>query len=275
MKIGKNIMTDDYVDKLVAFVDILGFRNHVFEGRDKAEDKISLIDGILSHTLNVIKEQNAENVFSFKLFSDCICLSVELVKTYEMLYELAFMQAWFSINGIFLRGALSHGLHYENERMIFSEGLIRAYEFEKNAIYPRITIDPVVFNSISDSSCLDYLMKAPDGVVFVDYLSSFSQEGISDPDELIEKHKNCVVDQAKKNAGSNTILEKFRWLSGYHNMKAAEHLGSPDDWEESYYKDLQAKLLIPMTEYFPSFEKPEKSKNDQKEPQLTRSTDSR
>ncbi len=245
----------DYSERLVAFVDILGFRSHVLEGKDKAKETIKLIDEILSHALSIIKGDNRKDVFSFKLFSDCICLSAQPDNTFEMLYELAFIQTWFSINGIFLRGALSHGPHFENDHMIFSEGLIKAYEFEKESIYPRITIDPTVLNPIIDRSCLDYVMKAPDGAVFLDYLNSLSEEGMPAPEEFVEKHKISVVTQAKRNAGNNIILEKYRWLAGYHNIKAEEYLGTADDWEEPDYKELQARLLVPMDECFPSFEK--------------------
>ena len=157
------LVDDDYVERLVAFVDILGFRRYVFEVKDKAKETIRLIDEVLSHSVSIVKDLNVNNLFSFKLFSDCICMSTNLDNTHEMLYELAFMQGWFAINGIFVRGALSCGLHYENENMIFSEGLIRAYEHEKNAIYPRITIDPILLDAISNSDTVDFLMKAPDG----------------------------------------------------------------------------------------------------------------
>ncbi len=250
----------DYVERLVAFVDILGFRRYVFEAKDKAKETIRLIDEVLSHAVSIVKDQNVESLFSLKLFSDCICMSTDPSNAYEMLYELAFIQGWFSINGIFLRGALSRGLHYENKNMIFSEGLVKAYEQEKNAIYPRITIDPMVFDPILNSDASDFLLKAPDGVVFVDYLNFFLVEEVPDRQELFEKHKVAVVEQVKRNAGNNAVVEKYRWLADYHNIKAAEYLGAPDDWEDSYYDELQATLSIPIGEHFPSFEKP---KNDE------------
>ena len=93
-----------------------------------------------------------------------------------MLYELAFMQSWLSINGIFVRGALSSGPHYENDHIIFSEGLIKAYDHEKSAIYPRIIVDPGLLSCICNDVNADFLMIAPDGEIFVDYLDSFIVE---------------------------------------------------------------------------------------------------
>ena len=149
---------DDYSEKLVAFVDILGFKQYVQKEISKAVENINLIDGIIQHALNELK-RNHGKTFSPQLFSDNICISCEHTaeNLFYMIYELAFIQWYFSLNGFFLRGALTNGNHFENERMIFSKGLIKAYEIEQGAIYPRILIDQLIVDRATndESSFLD------------------------------------------------------------------------------------------------------------------------
>ena len=42
---------DDYSEKLVAFVDILGFKQYVQKEISKAVENINLIDGIIQHEI--------------------------------------------------------------------------------------------------------------------------------------------------------------------------------------------------------------------------------
>ena len=43
---------------------------------------------------------------------------------------------------LYLRGGVSIGFHYEDDNIIFSDGLIKAYYLEsKKSIYPRIILD--------------------------------------------------------------------------------------------------------------------------------------
>ena len=254
----------DYNNKLVAFIDILGFRNYVQQPPDKIKHTIHVINDVLSHAINIVRTNNRENIFSIKLFSDCVCISSNLDNIQEFLYELAYIQCWFSMHGIFLRGALSKGLHYENDNIIFSQGLIKAYEHEQNAIYPRIVIERETIQMINSQSTT-YVMKAPDRTSFVDYLNFIYEEGNSNAEDILALHKNSILNQVREHADNIRILEKYRWLTEYHNIKANEFIGNPGDWEDAYYQELKNKMVIPISQYFPSFRKPQ---NELKKKQL-------
>jgi hypothetical protein len=174
-----------------------------------------------------------------------------------MLSELSFLQFYLSINGIFVRGALATGYHFENERMIFSEGLINAYELHKGDYYPRILIDALLIKKISDDSqsnmMTPYVIMGPDGRYFLDYLQRLEEDGSGDIDDLFEAHKDAILKELNANIGNYKIVEKYRWLAEYHNHKFNEFYKS-DDWVEDYFSELQEKLYIPMT-YFPTFKK--------------------
>lgn len=248
-----DIIDIDYSDKLVAFIDILGFRNYVFQNAEKSKDKIKLINDVLNHAINIVTNNSSEDTFSVKLFSDCICISSKSENIHYLILELAYIQCWFSMHGIFLRGSLTRGLHYESPNIIFSQALIKAYDYEKTAIYPRIIIDSTLAKSINDTT---YIMKSPDRLFFVDYLNFIYAEGNSDGDKILEGHKEAILNQVREHAEDTKIIEKYRWLSEYHNIKANEYIGKAEDWENNYYSELQNKIVIQMSRYFPYFNKP-------------------
>jgi hypothetical protein len=251
-----------YKEKFVAFIDILGFKNIISQDVNTGEKYINFFTERIKHILNVLDE-TWEGMFSVKMFSDCICISCDN-NSYEMsamLSELSFMQLFFSLEGIFIRGALTIGLHFENDHMIFSQGLIKAYELEQNAIYPRIILDEnvvkILFNKengyIQDDGNVEYVMHSPDGIYFLDYLDTLYEEGI-EQDEFMLRHKQSILNQVNENLTNNKILEKYRWLAEYHNHKFREFY-NPEDWNKDNYKDLYEDIIIPIESIFPSFKK--------------------
>jgi hypothetical protein len=245
----------DYSHRLTAFVDILGFRMLIQQPQDMAKLTIENINNTLSHALKIIKSDNTPNSISVKIFSDCLCISAEPAHCREIIYELAYIQLWFAIHGIFVRGAITEGLHFENENMIFSQGLIKAYDYEKQAQYPRILIESSLAAAMIEDTGSDYIMLAPDHLYFIDYLELLAEEGMSDPEEMLERHKTEILTQIKNNCENVGVLAKYRWLSEYHNLKANQLLIF-EDYENDYAAQLRENTLIPIASYFPDFRKP-------------------
>jgi hypothetical protein len=256
---------NDFSDRLVAFLDILGFRKLVLSNKSIALQTINIIDGHINHILNVLKENN-EKTFSTKLFSDCICISCEysLENIFYIIYELAFIQLYFSFEGIFLRGALSRGNHFENDRMIFSHGLIKAYELEQIAIYPRIIIDKELIDHIKHDSnsyyaiyigfkTQDFIIKSPDGHFFVDYLNLLYEEGLEQIESL-KTHKQAILTNVQQNIENIRVIEKYHWLAGYHNFKFNE-IFNADDYEPSDADEIIKETSINLKSSFPQFKK--------------------
>ena len=164
-----------------------------------------------------------------------------------MLYELAFLQFYLSREGIFVRGAISQGKHFENDRMIFSQGLVKAYELEKAAVYPSILIDKdlcvemmqdkiayyPLYISFSKS---DFLIESPDRQYSLDYLTLLFEEGLEQIDEL-KLHKQAILANVSENYGDTRILQKLSWLAEYHNIKFRE-IFDADDYEEDYAREI-------------------------------------
>lgn len=255
----------DYSDRLVAFVDILGFQRLISQDNAEALTSINLIDGHLQHVLDVLQKEH-DKVFSIRLFSDCMCISCDytIENLFYIVFELAFIQFIMSRDGIFLRGALSRGNHFENDRMIFSKGLVNAYHIENKAIYPRIVIDGTLVEPIMDDDNLyspyyiqertkNFIIQSPDRYYSVDYLNILYQEGI-DQIEALERHKDSIEAAAGQNLADSRITDKYRWLAEYHNCKAKEFV-CPDDYEDHFLSEVLKSTTINISEIFPNFHK--------------------
>lgn len=250
-----------YTDRFVAFVDILGFRQMISSESCDDVKNISLFDHNIRHVVGVLTSEYGK-IFSIKMFSDCLCLSCENDpdKFEYILTELSFIQLFFSTNGIFVRGGFSRGLHFENEYIIYSQGLVQAYELEKTAVFPRILLGREVVDLIKkeginerSSGKYDYVMRSPDGLYFLDYLDFLYTDGI-DEEEFLYLHKQSIIDQIHVNGSDLKVLEKYRWLSLYHNVKFAE-LFDENDYYEDAYREMKERLCIDMKTQFPFFEK--------------------
>lgn len=257
----------DYSDRLVAFVDILGFQRLISQDNTEAMISINIIDGHLQHVLNVLQNEH-DKVFSTRLFSDCMCISCDYTteNLFYIVFELAFIQFTMSCDGVFLRGALSRGNHFENDRMIFSKGLVNAYNIEKKAVYPRIIIDSTLIGPIIDDNSFyapyyiqertkNFIIQSPDRYYSVDYLNILYQEGMDQIDAL-QFHKDSIEAAVDRNYLDSRITDKYRWLAEYHNSKVTEFV-RPDDYEDHHLSEILKSTVINIEEIFPHFKKME------------------
>lgn len=152
---------------LVAFIDILGFKNLVdnhFSGKDKTsltflKESLKKAEAIgINFSKGYLKQFNYK--FSFRQFSDCVSISMPFkrIEANTIPVVCSFMsvvQLYQSIllnNSILVRGGISIGGHFENSNTIFSDGLVKAYNIEAHrAIYPRIVIDGEILSLLNDT----------------------------------------------------------------------------------------------------------------------------
>jgi hypothetical protein len=247
----QGVSKNQYQNKIVAFLDILGFRQKVFQDTPIAIKTIKQIDEDISHVIEMVKQYGPTSI-SIKLFSDCFCISCDSSELDLLITELSFLQLFLSAHNIFVRGAISQGRHFENEHIIFSEGLVNAYELQNADRFPRIKIDKALVERMKEDTLSEYLIVAPDGVCFSDYLQALTWEGMDAiKDDLFKDHKKAITDEVERNRGNYNVIEKYKWLAEYHNTKFYQ-LYDLDD----YYEDEQKELLNEMcisSDIFPSF----------------------
>jgi len=163
---------EGYENRFVAFLDILGFKELIFKIEDEGEEcadfkRVRSVLNFLNeesvesngqHDLPIY-EQKEDHILEKELgdprisyISDCIIISTE--NTFDGFKSLCNKLTKFSTDiacdGIFLRGAITHGKIYHHGPMLFGSAYQRAYKLEsESALHPRIIVDDIVFEELS------------------------------------------------------------------------------------------------------------------------------
>jgi hypothetical protein len=223
----------DYVNSIIAFVDILGFDSKVrniqsetdFNNVAKAlvalkemakhfneQDTIfrNLNITAISDSLILTMPEHDESAAAMSLIVIMQVLQYMLLEQFEML----------------VRGYLTKGPVYHKEHIVFGKGYSEAYKKEGEIGHaPRIVIDPAlveearaidisayvdhIFNHIKEDSC--------DGYYFVDYLRPVKL-GVAIQKEPIaerEKIKKFTHDALTTYNNNKKILQIYKWLDHY------------------------------------------------------------
>ncbi len=214
-------------ERIVAYVDILGFKN-LLDSFDESLAKIrKAFDETINRTLKFAKSPELEES-SVRVFSDCIYVSgprrSEVLSF--LVAVLGSIQQMLALHGVFVRGGIASGRHFESEDILFSVGLQHAYKLETEAVYPRIIIDESLKEFIDEklmqgvkSELRFRVLRAPDDFLFIDYLGAVLNECFEDFTiiAVIADHRAQVLDQVEKFERNTRILNKYRWVADYHN----------------------------------------------------------
>lgn len=164
----------EYKNKIVAFLDILGFESLIFSLSTQPE-----LHKRINSALKVIKatrdssllENTAQRNLEVNQFSDSIAISSEPTMDgfISVIWACGWLQADLLYSGILTRGGISIGpLVHEND-LIYGEAMIKAYQIESSvAVYPRIVIDDEVFKHFNVGNNIPYLCRDTDGLWFID-----------------------------------------------------------------------------------------------------------
>lgn len=154
-------------------------------------------------------------------FSDSIIMSSRLRDGDDLaaiLRDLAFVQATFALNGIFLRGSVSRGYHHSSANIDYGPALIRAVALERSGgDAVRVVLDPAMQYEIRElirnsDPKPPVVRDCGDGAYFLDFLSFYTLAArASFRRELDVKH-NEVSDNER-------VRAKFTWLAAYFNWR--------------------------------------------------------
>ena len=229
----------DMKERMVAYLDVLGFRQMV-EGEklEKLETYFSKIEHEIDRQITSFRVD-----IDYMIFSDTVVITQifknELDDFCNFLIPIRNIQWELAKAGIYLRGGIAIGkLHFDKSKSrIVGVGLIRSYDLEQQADFPRIIIDPRIINVFGGSRSLflksvnarqnvenwgrdlifdndrPRLCQFPSDAIFIDYLSWFKW---TDRDQ-IEQFYSAL--KAECNSDQKYYL-KYRWLIDYAERAA-------------------------------------------------------
>lgn len=229
---------DEFEIRVLAFIDILGFKRMVKKAETDA-DEFSKLKKVLNY-IDSLREENITGTMPLKelgreltVFSDSIVISYPVNKhpssVFYLLIDIIHIQLELMFEGVLLRGGISVGQLCHDDNIVFGEAMIDAHYLEsKCANYPRIiltdkVIDVGVENRVYQHSkeeefeYINSLIKRDfDGFYFIDFLSQWQEldspdiylKGLSRVKEVIENNILGTSDQ--------NILSKYQWLKSYY-----------------------------------------------------------
>lgn len=165
-----------YENRLIAFIDILGFKE-IVRSSEKDSSKIEFLYSVLDYLksweisenwnlqlVEIEEDAQKKGVENFDIrgktnttaFSDSIVVSVKVENNVNemastLIVNLAYIGAILFEKGILFRGGITIGnLIHNEEGTVFGQGLIEAYQLESNnAKFPRIILSDKLIHKLN------------------------------------------------------------------------------------------------------------------------------
>lgn len=216
----------------VAFIDVLGSSEAI---KNNANESLNAIHTAYDETIIQFEKYNSEHMNEPKvdIFSDNIILSNEIIEGKEerafvsIIFFSALLQINMWINNLLVRGGISYGDFFSDEKMIWGNALIGAYKLEGQiAIYPRIIVEPEIaeiIKAIMKPEKGKLLCEDFDGIYFVDPFGINRKEtGLY----LIDQFINDNAIRLSNSQGNLKVYQKINWLQQYFCEKHREMINA-------------------------------------------------
>jgi hypothetical protein len=251
-----------YRQALVTYIDFLGFKNlldsktpnqiiEILSSLKRAISEGRYITGtgprtsIATFSDHVVRESKCDptDVESLRRVLDD-----EMTAIGHMQYELLDYE-----NPLLIRGGISLGLSYVTNKFAFGPAMVKAYQLEQIARFPRIVVDPDVIAAISKKTedGGDYALERQyqlrqdrDGMFIVDYLNIVLTEQQMVPinirgrkDVFLDMHKVAITRKLSEllAKADENLRQKGLWLMRYHNA-VIQSILTKRPWEEEKYR---------------------------------------
>lgn len=220
-----------YETRIVVFMDILGFRDHIKKSEvDPVHVKriARAIETIHEHT----KVEGDWTKHQVTQFSDCIVVSYLAIQpsaVFDILLTVSLLQKELASQGFLVRGGITSGELIHDGHMAFGPALVEAHRMEsETASVPRILVDPKLIkiarqnpaphhDSVTEAKYVrDFVKTDDDGLDYLEYLSwdaVVDGAGI-DGDDYVP-YLRIVAKILSDSLGSSIdpgVLKKMLWL---------------------------------------------------------------
>jgi hypothetical protein len=239
-----------YEERTVAFIDILGFSNHV---RRTEEDQsfverlysaLRIVEGqgrvwaaqVIGETGTSQEDAAAAMDFRMQVFSDSLVLSQRGRVAVPLIIRVSQLTMALLELDVLVRGGIAQGLMYHDDVVAFGPAVIEAYKLEsKCAKFPRVIVSEdvlntargniVFFNARGDRSDVyfsaELLRRDADRTCHVDFLTTawFSPEVVigSNVDDFRRRFDRALAWAVKQFAEEKDVdvRSKFGWVVQY------------------------------------------------------------
>lgn len=229
-----------YQNRIVAFIDILGYREKLEEFEVDAQEKDTelgtriLTSPKVNEFLNTFKSVTRtldEKNIRYYLFSDNICITVDYIENprlaIEILFTISDLFFAFAQKGYFLRGAVEMGKFIDEPRIALGNPLTKAYLAEsKVANYPRILLSKEYYDfvsnflvnegaSIYDESIKEHLVYSSCELYYLNVFYYVFQT----PDKVafFGSLRERILENLEKTSKKENLYVKYTWLAGLFN----------------------------------------------------------
>lgn len=253
--------TATFETRFVAFLDVLGWREHVTAAQNDAVLRSALV-GAVTDVCRVTRDRLDEDLSSgettrealaarYSQFSDCIVLSARpdaKDSLFGFLLEVMAVVRGYLFHGFLVRGGIAVGNMYHDEEVAMGPALTEAYDLEHQfAIHPRVILSPtwkkfdVAGSSLIDDTPDDdgyfrkfhILERAADGYEFLHYLhplvAPLWNECVQGPAMHLKPARPVVLRGLEAHRHRPRVLEKYVWLAEYFN-NTVRTLGLDDEF---------------------------------------------
>lgn len=232
---------------LFAFIDILGYQGLITRAEKDNQQQafLSRLHGALvegrkwledkDESLAELKKWGPKDLYALKAFTDNIVIAFPIRGDAESelgfaLSKLIDFQFSMSLEGFFIRGAISIGDAYVDDVVVFGDALMKAYSGESRlARDPRIVLTEELVKTVKQH--LDYYIypsSAPhvrellcdsDGQWFVNYLDCIllAVDDVGPFYNELLRHKSAIEAKLTEYKDHPPIFSKYAWVANYHN----------------------------------------------------------
>jgi hypothetical protein len=235
-----------YEQRIVAFIDILGFKALLNDTLDsKGNDNEQAINAVVSafeairDIWDLDKKSDYLNTKSSEskkvsIFSDCLVVSFEIDQPSEVFFTLIEIK-WLIMRllsrKILCRGAVSLGKFIHTDHYLFGPALVEAYILEsKAAIYPRVILDNTVIDAGANNRGFNHsfsqekkyvqslLEQDSDGMYYIDYFFK-AQSELDDPEYDFPEYIDNLAQVIRKGLMGSSHHSKAEFRVKYSWMR--------------------------------------------------------
>lgn len=239
-----------YQQRIVAFIDILGFKGILNETvkKDDLDDEKRIDEVIAAYEAirdiwdldkkSELLDTSSSQSKKVTIFSDSIVVSFQVDEPSEVFYTLLELK-WLIMrllwHGILCRGAVSIGKFIHKEEYLFGPALMEAYLLEsKAALYPRIILDRPVIDASTNNNAIHHTEKMgkehveslleqdSDGMYYIDYFFK-AQSELDDPEYDFPAYINNLGNIIRKGLMASShpskadLRIKYSWMRERYN----------------------------------------------------------